>query len=200
MLIVNVPQRMLFAVTGSGVAAYPAAVGRRDWPTPLGEFSIATKERNPTWDVPESIRAEARRAGRTLPLRVPPGPGNPLGAYWLGLSGGGVGIHGTNAPRSIYQVITHGCIRLHPDDISALFGEVSVGTRGVLLYQPVLVAIHGNDVFVEAHRDVYGRGPADALEFVRLRMYESGVFDRVDWDRVAAVIRERAGIARPVTR
>jgi L,D-transpeptidase ErfK/SrfK len=200
MLIVNVPQRMLFAVTGSGVAAYPAAVGRRDWPTPLGEFSIATKERTPTWDVPESIRAEARRAGRTLPLRVPPGPGNPLGAYWLGLSGGGVGIHGTNAPRSIYQVITHGCIRLHPDDISALFGEVSVGTRGVLLYQPVLVAIHGNDVFVEAHRDVYGRGPADALEFVRLRMYESGVFDRVDWDRVAAVIRERAGIARPVTR
>lgn len=197
-LAVNVPQRMLFAVTGSAVTAYPVAVGRRDWPTPLGEFSIATKETNPTWDVPESIREEARRAGRTLPLKVPPGPDNPLGEYWLGLSAGSVGIHGTNAPASVYQVVTHGCIRLQPQDISALFGQVTIGARGVVIYQPVLVAIQGEEVFVEAHRDVYARGPADALEFVRLRMYELGVLDRVDWDRVAAVIRERAGIARPV--
>lgn len=199
-LVVNVPQRMLFAMTGSGVTAYPAAVGRRDWPTPLGEFSIATKETNPTWDVPESIRAEARRAGRTLPVKVPPGPDNPLGAYWLGLSIGSVGIHGTNAPTSVYQVVTHGCIRLQPHDIAALFGHVGVGARGVLAYEPVLMAIHGAEVFVEAHRDIYRRGPADALEFVRIRAYEFGVLDRVDWDRAAAVIRERAGIARPVTR
>lgn len=198
--VVNVPQRILFAVTGSGVTAYPAAIGRRDWPTPLGEFAIVVKEVNPTWDVPESIREEARRAGRSLPLKVPPGPNNPLGAYWLGLSGGGVGIHGTNAPTSVYQVVTHGCIRLQPHDISALFDQVNVGARGVVLYQPVLLAIHGEDVFIEAHRDIYRRGPADALEFVRMRAYELGVLDRVNWDRVAAVIRERAGIARPVTR
>ena len=129
-IVVNVPQRMLFAAIGHSVVAYPVAVGRAEWPTPLGEFSIATKETNPSWDVPESIRAEARRAGRSLPARVPPGPNNPLGAYWLGLSAGRVGIHGTNAPRSIYQVITHGCIRLHPDDIAALFGHVRVGARG----------------------------------------------------------------------
>lgn len=199
-LVVNVPQRMLFATTSSGVTAYPVAVGRRDWKTPLGEFSIAAKEVNPTWDVPESIREEARRAGRSLPLTVPPGPGNPLGAYWLGLSVGGVGIHGTNAPTSIYQVVTHGCVRLHPHDISAVFGLVNVGGRGVLLYQPVLVAIHGEDVFVEAHRDIYGRGPAGTLAFVRMRAYELGVLDRVNWDRVTAVIHERAGIARPVAR
>lgn len=199
-LIVNVPQRMLFATTSSGLSAYPVAVGRRDWKTPLGEFSIAAKEVNPTWDVPDSIREEARRAGRWLPLKVPPGPGNPLGAYWLGLSVGGVGIHGTNAPTSIYQVTTHGCVRLHPDDIAALFGQVSVGARGVLLYQPVLVAIHGEGVFVEAHRDIYRRGPADALRFVKERAYELGVFERVDWERAAAVIDERAGIARPVSR
>ena len=132
-LVVNVPQRMLFVATGAGVMAYPAAVGRRDWPTPLGDFSIAAKETNPTWDVPESIREEARRAGRTLPLKVPPGPDNPLGAYWLGLSIGSVGLHGTNAPTSVYQVSTHGCIRLQPHDIAALFGHVSVGARGVLV-------------------------------------------------------------------
>ena len=199
-LVVNVPQRMLFATTSSDVTAYPVAVGRRDWKTPLGEFSITAKEVNPTWDVPESIREEARRAGRSLPLTVPPGPGNPLGAYWLGLSVGGVGIHGTNAPTSIYQVITHGCVRLHPHDIAALFGQVAVGAKGALLYEFVLMAVVGADVFVEAHRDIYRRGPADALGFIRERAYELGVFERVDWERAAAVIHERAGIARSVAR
>jgi L,D-transpeptidase ErfK/SrfK len=155
---------------------------------------------NPTWDVPASIREEARRAGRSLPMKVPPGPNNPLGAYWLGLSVGSVGIHGTNAPTSVYQAITHGCIRLHPVDIAALFGQVQVGTKGLLLYQPVLVGVDGDHVFVEAHRDVYRRGPHDPLEFVRARTRELGVFDKVDWDLAAEVIRQRAGVARTVTR
>ena len=198
-IVINVPQRMLFVAAEGGVVAYPVAVGRADWQTPLGEFSILSKETNPTWDVPESIREEARRAGRSLPLKVPPGPDNPLGAYWLGLSLGSLGIHGTNAPRSIYQVVTHGCIRLHPDDIAALFPQVQVGTTGVLVYLPVLVAMDGDDVFLEVHRDVYGRGPRDVLEFVRLRAHELGVFDRIDWNVAGEVIRQRAGVARRIS-
>ena len=198
-VVVNVPQRMLFATASSGVTAYPVAVGRRDWRTPLGEFSIAAKEANPTWDVPESIREEARRAGRSLPLTVPPGPGNPLGAYWLGLSIGGIGVHGTNAPTSIYQVITHGCVRLHPDDIASLFGQVTVGAKGVLLYEPALLAVVGEDVFVEAHRDIYGRGPADALAFLKARAQQLNVLDRVNWDLAADAVRQRAGVARVVS-
>ena len=199
-VVVNVPQRMVFALSPEGVAAYPAAVGSAGWPTPLGEFAVVSKETNPTWDVPASIREEARRAGRALPLKVPPGRNNPLGVHWIGLSFGSVGIHGTNAPSSIYQVITHGCIRLRPDDIAALFGQVELRTTGVVLYQPVLVAAVADGVFVEAHRDVYRRGPADALEFVRARTRELGVFDRVDWALTTLVIRERAGIARLVSR
>jgi L,D-transpeptidase ErfK/SrfK len=198
-VIINLPQRMLFVAGEHGVTAYPVAVGRSDWPTPLGGFSIVSREVNPTWDVPESIREEARRAGRSLPRQVPPGPKNPLGAYWLGLSLGSIGIHGTNAPTSIYDVITHGCIRLHPDDIAALFPQVQVGRTGAVLYQPILIAVGGDDIFVEAHRDVYRRGPADALEFVRSQARQLGVFDRVDWSVAAQVIRERAGIARVVT-
>ena len=197
-VLVNVPQRMLFVATAPDVTAYPVAVGRAGWPTPVGGFSIVSKETNPTWDVPESIREEARRAGTSLPRQVPPGPNNPLGAYWLGLSGGGIGIHGTNAPSSIYRAATHGCIRLHPSDIAALFAHVQVGVKGSLVYQPILVAAVGDEVFVEAHRDVYGLEPADALELVRARTRELGVFERVDWDRVATVIRERGGIAREV--
>jgi L,D-transpeptidase ErfK/SrfK len=199
-LAVNLPQRMLFLTHGTEVTAYPAAVGRPDWPTPVGAFSIVSKEVNPTWDVPESIRTEARRAGRSLPKQVPPGPNNPLGAYWLGLSAGSIGIHGTNAPTTVYQAATHGCIRLHPADIAALFGHVQVGSEGLLLYQPVLVGVDGDDIFVEVHRDVYRRGPHDPLEFVRARARELGVFERVDWDRAAAVIRQRDGVARAVTR
>jgi L,D-transpeptidase ErfK/SrfK len=200
MLIINVPQRMLFVRTTDGnVSAYPVTVGKASWPTPVGSFSIAKKETNPTWEVPASIQAEARRAGRSLPRSVPPGPRNPLGAHWLGLHTGSVGIHGTNAPTSIYQMISHGCIRLHPDDIAALFDVVPVGATGSLVYQPVLVAVDGSDVYLEVHRDTYGRGP-EAIEFVKTRTQELGVFDRVDWDVVAQVIHERSGTARRVSR
>ena len=198
-ILINVPQRMLFLAAEGGARAFPVAVGRAGWPTPLGAFSIVSKEVNPTWDVPESIREEARRAGRSLPQKVPPGPDNPLGAYWMALSGGGIGIHGTNVPSSVYRAVTHGCIRLRPEDIAALFAEVQVGAKGVLTYQPVLAAVAGSDIFVEAHRDVYGRGPADALAFVKAQTQALGVFDRIDWAVVAQVIRERAGIARVVT-
>jgi L,D-transpeptidase ErfK/SrfK len=199
-VLVNVPQRMVFAVFGNGVAAYPIAVGRASWPTPLGEFSIVSKETNPTWDVPQSIREEARRAGRSLPLKVPPGPDNPLGAYWLGLSLGSIGLHGTNAPSSVYQAVTHGCIRLQASNIEELFGVVQVGTRGELVYQPLLMLVEGDEVFLEVHRDIYRRGSHDPLAFVKTKAGELGVTDRVDWDAAARVIHERAGVARGVAR
>ena len=199
-VLVNVPQRMVFAVSDHGVAAYPIAVGRASWPTPLGGFSIVSKETNPTWDVPQSIRNEAQRAGRSLPLKVPPGPNNPLGAYWLGLSVGGIGIHGTNAPSSVYHAVTHGCIRLQPDNIHELFGRVQVGTRGELVYQPLLVLVEGDEVFLEVHRDIYRRGPHDPLAVVKTKAGELGVTDRVDWDAAVRVIHERAGVARRITR
>lgn len=198
-LLVNVPQRMLFRFAEDGVTGYPVAVGRPGWPTPLGTFSIVTREVNPTWDVPESIREEARRAGRSLPRKIPPGPGNPLGGYWLGLSVGSIGIHGTNAPSSVYRTVTHGCIRLSPDDIATLFTRVEIGTTGTIVYEPVLVVFDGSDVFVEAHPDVYRRGPADVMAFVRDQTRMLGVFDRVDWKVASQVVRERAGVARAVT-
>lgn len=199
-IVVNVPQRMLFARVGERVVAFPVAVGRRSWPTPIGPFHISTRETNPTWDVPESIRAEAQRAGRSLPLRVPPGPANPLGDYWLGLSLGSVGIHGTNAPSSIYQAITHGCIRLHPEDIAALFAETEVGMAGEVVYQPLLLADVEGRVFLEAHRDVYVRGPREALGFAWALARDLGLADRIDWDRAAVVIAQREGVARVVSR
>ena len=86
-ILINGPQRLLFYFEdGTPVRAVPVGVGQRDWETPFAAFSVVTKEEAPTWDVPVSIQEEMRRTGRRVVERVPPGPTNPLGNHWLGLS------------------------------------------------------------------------------------------------------------------
>ena len=199
-LTVNLPQRMLFYSAADGtVEAYPIAVGRRNWPTPIGVFAIRTLKTNPTWEVPESIRAESRRAGRELPARVPPGPNNPLGAHWIGL-GGGIGIHGTNAPSSIFRAATHGCIRLHPQDVAGLFTRLVAGAPGRIIYESVLLAVAGHDVYFEVHRDIYGRQHESPLQLAWTQATTAGISHRIDWTAAAAVAVARDGVARKVTR
>ena len=198
-IVVNVPQRMLFLSGRDGlIAAFPAAVGRANWRTPLGRFTVLTRERDPSWEVPQSILEEARRAGKSLPPVVPPGPDNPLGQLWLGLSLGSVGIHGTNAPTTIYRVATHGCIRLHPDDIAELFDRVEVGTSGEVIYEPILLTVEGEDILLEAHPDAYHRAPGPPLTEVTRRAALLGIVDRLDMTAVERVLKARDGIARSV--
>jgi L,D-transpeptidase ErfK/SrfK len=197
-LVINLPQRMLF-FRGETVTGLPVAVGRPDWPTPTGDFTVATREENPTWDVPVSILAEARRAGRAQPARVPPGPTNPLGAFWLGLSAGGIGVHGTIVPASIYRFASHGCIRLHPDDVAWLFPRVNVGAIVAVVYEPVLLTRVGDRVFVEIHGDRYAR-QAPTLARVRELAVGHGVTDLVDWKAAARAVQARHGVARDITR
>jgi L,D-transpeptidase ErfK/SrfK len=148
--------------------------------------------------VPVSIQEEMRRAGKPVLKTVPPGPSNPLGRYWLRLSLGSIGVHGTAAPSSIYHFATHGCIRLHPDDVEDLFTHVAIGDAGRIVYEPVLVGFDGTDVFLEVHRDAYRRGidlPARAWQ----RLDETGLRTLVDPELVARVVREAEGLAVPVT-
>ena len=99
--------------------------------------------------MPESIQEEMRQAGKEVLNRVPPGPDNPLGKYWIGLSLGSIGIHGTIAPSSVYHFQSHGCVRLHPDDIESLYTESAVGKRGRFVYFPVLVAYVQERLYLE---------------------------------------------------
>ena len=199
-VLINIPQRLLFYVAqGRPVARYPVGLGRPDWPTPTGTFSVLSKEENPVWDVPKSIQEEMRRCGQTVKTRVPPGPDNPLGRHWIGLSMAGYGIHGTIAPASIYQFRSHGCIRLHPDDIADLFGRVSVGTPGRITYTPVLLARPANgQIYLEVHRDVYRRA-GDPLTGVRRAADAESIRHLLDWPRVEEVIRLKDGVAREVS-
>ena len=199
-IVVNVPQRMLFWASSENEArAFPIAAGKRSWKTPIGDFAVATLETDPTWDVPPSIQEEMRREGKPVLTHVPPSPQNPLGKYWIGLTIPGVGIHGTNAPASIYGLVTHGCIRLHPEDIAQLFPQVEIGIRGRIVYEPVLIARVGDLVFLEVHPDAYGKGPAP-FENVMERAGLGGYVDMLDLALVRETIRNRDGIARDVTR
>jgi L,D-transpeptidase ErfK/SrfK len=198
-LLINLPQRMLFHYwQGVMRASYPVAVGRPGWSTPLGPFSIVAMETNPTWDVPLSIQEEMRRAGKPVVRTVPPGPDNPLGKYWMRLSFGSIGLHGTTASSSIYHFATHGCIRMHPDDVEDLFHRVILGERGRVVYEPVLVAFDGADVFVEVHADRYRRAP-DPLGRTLQLLDQSGLRGLVDLTEVLRVVREAEGLAVPVT-
>ena len=199
-IIVNVPQRMLFFFkNGKLFGAYPVAVGRPSWPTPRGAFSIAEKREHPVWRVPVSIQNEMRREGLMVETRVPPGPDNPLGNYWLGLSIPGYGIHSTNAPESIYTFGTHGCIRLHPDDAEQLFKNVKVGDRGEIIYEPYLLArLPDGKVFLEVHRDIYGKG-GPALPVIKIIASSNHLENLIDWRRAAEVVTRAEGIAREVT-
>ena len=198
-VVINIPQRMLYLLKeGQALRAYPVALGKQDWPTPSGRFRIAVKEENPVWDVPKSIQEEMRREGKEVKTCVPPGPDNPLGQHWLGLSVSGYGIHGTIAPSSIYQFQTHGCIRLHPDDVAELFPAVERGTPVLLIYRRILVASFGGRVFLEVHRDIYGKQPSIEAELKQLAESEI-LASRIDWSRAGDIIRRQDGIARDVT-
>jgi lipoprotein-anchoring transpeptidase ErfK/SrfK len=97
------------------------AVGTSQYPTPRGQFSIVTKQRNPTWIPPDSPWAKGLGP-------IPPGPGNPLGTRWMGTSASAVGIHGTYASGTIGTAASHGCIRMHIRDSEWLYERVQVGT------------------------------------------------------------------------
>ncbi|MGI8801449.1 MAG: L,D-transpeptidase family protein [Solirubrobacteraceae bacterium] len=104
------------------VKSYGIAVGRAGLETPTGLYHVQEREVNPSWHVPNSAWAGAL-AGKT----IPPGPADPIVARWLGL-GGGIGIHGTNEPFSIGSAASHGCIRMVPSDVIALYPRVPFGT------------------------------------------------------------------------
>ncbi len=157
------------------------------------------KRKNPVWRVPVSIQAEMAAEGKRVRTRVPPGPDNPLGKHWVGLSLDSVGCHGTIAPLSVYHFRTHGCIRLHPDDAADLYAQVEVGTPGEIIYEPVLMA-RGPDgrIFVEANPDPYGLRPRMVGELEALADSD-GFGNMVDWPAVRAALELRDGLARDVS-
>ena len=199
-ILINLPQRMLFYYEeGKLEASYPVAIGKPDWETPVGSFSVISKHRNPAWVVPKDIQEEMEEEGKEVQTRVEPGPNNPLGNYWIGLSIPGIGIHATNAPASIYSYHTHGCVRLEPENIKDLFHRISKGAPGMIVYEPVMFAkLDDGGVFLEVDRDIYEEGGV-TLEDARHLADSLKLTDLIDWAGAAAVVNNHDGIAHDVT-
>lgn len=152
-IVLNVPEmRLYYYPKGQNVViTHPVGIGREDWRTPLGKTTVVTKVKDPAWRPPASIRAEHAAEGDILPEVVPPGPDNPLGQFAMRLGIPGYLIHGTDKPNGIGMRVTHGCMRLYPEDIASLFSQVPVGTPVYLVNQPVKVGWNGEAYEVEIH-------------------------------------------------
>ena len=200
-IIINIPDRTLYLIRDGKLAAhYPLALGKRTWQTPLGGFTVKSKRLKPTWRVPVSIQKEMAKKGEPVKTVVLPGKDNPLGDYALGLSIQGVLIHSTIWPESIYGFRSHGCIRLKPADAEACYNAVKVGDKGVIIYEPVkLAVIDTGRVYLEVHQDVY-RKNGDLLAEAERQINEAGLSGIVDSEKVRAVAAAKEGVATDVTR
>jgi hypothetical protein len=198
-IVVNVPQRMLFVARQGGATGYPVAVGRPSWPTPLGSFSIATKETNPTWDVPQSIPGGSAQGGSITSVESAARSRQSAGCALDGIKRRRCGIHAPT-PQAVST-------RRRRTDVSACTRRTSrqCSLRWRSVCERASVSADSGcgrrrSRIREAHRDVYGRGPPTRWISFRCGRVSLASSIRVDWDLVAQVIEQRAGVARVVTR
>ena len=133
------------------VYTYPMSIGRMDWETPLGKTTIVAMAKDPAWYPPQSVREEHAAEGDPLPRVVPPGPANPLGTRALRLGLPGYLIHGTNRPAGVGMRVSHGCVRMFPEDIEFLFDHIRVNTPVRIINAPVKIGWDGDVLVAEVH-------------------------------------------------
>ena len=203
-VVLNIPEMRLYYFRPGAegtvfVTTFPVGLGRDDWQTPSGRFKVVEKTVNPRWVLPESIKEEHRRDGKPAPDFIAGGdPENPLGKYRLRLTLPLYGIHGTDIPWGVGMQVSHGCVRLYPEDIERLFPMVPVGTPGEFVYQPVKVGVREGHVFVEVHKDIYNMTPGPYREALRL-IDKFGLRSLTDFDRVKRAVLEQSGVPMDVT-
>lgn len=155
-VVLNIAAKRLFYFTEDEgepvVYTFPTGIGRVGWETPVGTTIVVAKARDPSWYVPWSVRQEHEEMGDPLPAVVPPGPDNPLGAHVLKLDMPGYLIHGTNQPYGVGMRVSHGCVRLYPENIEFLFDRVGVGAQVTIVNEPFLLGELDGELYFEAHQ------------------------------------------------
>ena len=207
----------------AGMFTFPISIGKGDWVTPVGMTRIVNKLVDPAWYPPQSVREEYAADGDSLPKVVPPGPDNPLGRYALKLDLPGYLVHGTNKPYGIGMKVTHGCIRLHPKNMTLLFERVTVNTPVQIVWEPFKVGIKDGTIYFEAHspqseveailetqrEDMEARRKnASALTAAirkvlraldRLGTETTRQDTEIDWLKLAEIVRRGDGIPYPIS-
>jgi L,D-transpeptidase ErfK/SrfK len=206
-IIVNIPEHRIyyFPKPRKGqtptVVTYPVSIGKMDWQTPMGLTHVVSKEKNPTWNPPASVRAEHQANNDPLPAGViRSGPDNPLGlfAMRLAIHPGDYLIHGTNNPLAVGMAVTHGCIRMYPEDVAAIFPTVPVGTKVYLINVPLKVAFVDGDLLLEAHPPVDAQGQTidPVLSKFEALLSEAlgNTTTAVNWDIAVDTLKKADGI------
>ncbi len=193
------------------VMTFPVSIGRMEWRTPLGMTSVVSKQRDPTWRPPASIRQEHALDGEALPDFIAGGDlDNPLGHFALRLGIPSYLIHGVNEQKAfgIGMRVTHGCIRMYPEDIEALFDSVTVGTKVLIINEPIKIGQRAGRIFLEVHQPLEEHEddaaalatrlePSEVLELVTKRLPSKVEFDP---ELVYEVARRGAGIPTEIGR
>jgi L,D-transpeptidase ErfK/SrfK len=184
------------------VITYPIGIGREGWSTPTGKTSVIGKKKDPNWTVPESILLEHEEGGDPLPPVVPPGPDNPLGnrAIYLGMNG--YLLHGTNKPYGVGMRVSHGCIRLYPENVESFFEEVEVGVPVRIIDKPYKAGWSRGELYVQVHPPLSeyveerGNNYTELVNAVIGKLGEDK--RRPDWDQLQSFIEQKTGIPMPL--
>jgi L,D-transpeptidase ErfK/SrfK len=194
-ILINIPEMRLYLFLKkiSMVKTFPIGIGVTENFTPVGRFYIKEKRVSPTWYIPISLRE--KYDGRKS---IPPGPENPLGFHWMGLSIHGYGIHGTNFPWAVGRLVTHGCIRLYPEDILHLYPTVPIGTPVNIIYEPIKIGFKEGRIFIEVHEDIYHRIP-DPLQFTLKKLEQKRIKNLVELEKLEEALDQRRGVPIDIT-
>lgn len=176
------------------VITHPIGIGRVGWSTPTGETEVLAKARDPSWYVPASVRKEHEEAGDPLPAIVRPGPDNPLGRFAIRLGIPGYLIHGTNKPFGVGMRVSHGCIRLYPEDILRLFEQVPKGTSVRIVNEPYQLGWLEGKLYLEAHTPLEDDQTDATLRLANLLANQLGEDHDIDFDKARNAIEKPLGV------
>ena len=197
-ITINLPEYRGFYIDGKQLITFPVGIGRMDWTTPLGMSKVDLKLENPSWYPPASVSQEYKEEGIYLAPVIPAGPDNPLGKLAMRLNiPGGYFIHGTNRPDGVGMQVSHGCIRLFPEDIKIIFSKTNIGLQVKIIDEPFKIGILGNHIFLEIHETLTSEDTIKSYKLIQ-SMIENFIFDRqlgdiVDWIKVREAFEKQSG-------
>ena len=204
-IVINLAERRLYFFDdswpdrdGAVVSTHPVGVGLLERATPVTRARVTAKVDNPAWYPNEKTREwYLREKNEVLPPVVPAGPENPLGRHALILDADGLLIHGTHRPAGVGMRVSQGCIRLYPESIANIIGQVSVGTQVRVIDQPARIGRRGGKLYLEvdpAGDDPATRHPEAIWDDLRRRLNQRADALEVDWKTASAAFERADGV------
>jgi L,D-transpeptidase ErfK/SrfK len=199
-IVINLPEyRLYYYPKDSGtVMTFPIGIGRTGFQTPAATTKIVAKIVNPSWYPTKAHRVEHAEMGDILPTVVPAGPDNPLGKLAMQLTLPGYFLHGTNKPAGVGQQVSHGCVRLYPDDIQSLADAAPIGTEVRIINAPLKVTWHQGVLWMESNPPLEGE-PDMAKMTQIINAATNGKKVKIDWTRAEEMARTSTGMPGPIS-